>query len=162
MEIITIYCIEQCCFTCFKLQFHRHQKQINSFYKTSYNCKNVYLAFRCVLGALSDVYKWKISFLPQPSWPTVTQVPYILIIRPTFLNKPNLCTALQACQEGKKIIKILLRSNKWLFLPSFLFILLWFKSHQTSQIKFIYLLVQLIVLILCYDIQYVYEIVLPC
>ena len=130
MEINIRYCSEECCFTGFKLQFDRHQKQINSFYETSYNRNNVYLAFRCVIGGLSDVYKCKISILPQPWWPTVMQVRYILTISPPFLSKANLRTALQAGQKGKKIKASFSLRNGY-FLPSFHFILLWFKSHQT-------------------------------
>ena len=87
---------------CFKLQFCKHQKQMYSFYETSYNSNNVHLAFRCVFGALSDVYKSKISFLPQPWWPTVMQMLYMLTISPLSLNKANLPKALQAGQKGKK------------------------------------------------------------
>ena len=114
MEIITRYCSEKCCFLCFKLQFHRHQKQIYFFYKTSYNCNNVHLAFKCVFEALPDVYKCKISFLPQPWWPTVMQVPYILSISPPFpqQRRPSYSTASWSIR--KKIFKSFLCSNKWL------------------------------------------------
>ena len=135
VEIITRYCNEECCFTCFQLQFHRHQKQIYSFYKTSYSRDNAYLAFRCVFGALSDVYNHRISFLCQPWWPAVMQVPYILTISPLFpqQSKPSYSTA--SWSNRKKIFKSFCCSNKWLIFPSFLFILLQFKSHQTLYIS---------------------------
>ena len=66
------------------------------------------------------------------------QLPYILTINPPSLNKANIPIALQAGQKGKiyiYIFKSFLRSNKWLFFPSFLFILLRFKSHQTLYIS---------------------------
>ena len=67
--------------------------------------------------ALSDVYNnCKISFLPQPWWPAVMQVPYILTISPPSLNNANLPTALQVGQKGKiNIFKSFLCSNKWQF-----------------------------------------------
>ena len=77
------------------------------------------------------------------------------LLVPSSLNKANLPTALQAGQLGKKIFKSFCCSNKWLFFPSFLFIWLRFKSHQT-----LYISVGLAHLILCYPIQYVYEICL--
>ena len=92
-----------------------------------------------MFGGLLDVYKCKISFFPQPWWPTVMQVHYTLTVPPIlplppppFLNKANLRTALQAGQKGEKLIKSFLRSNKRLFF-AILFIL-WFKSHQTLYI----------------------------
>ena len=90
MEIITRYCREECYFTCFKFQFHRYQKQIYPFCKTSYNHNNVHLAFRCVFGALSDVYKCKISFLPNNG-----DQPYIWSISPPFpqQSKPSYSNA---------------------------------------------------------------------
>ena len=40
VEINTRYCSQECCSTCFKLQCCKHQNQICSFYKTSYNRDN--------------------------------------------------------------------------------------------------------------------------
>ena len=65
------------------------------------------------------------------------QGPYILTISHSFpqQGKPSYCT-LQASRKEKKIIfKSFLHANKGLFFPSFLFILLRFKSYQILYIS---------------------------
>ena len=104
----------------------------------------IHSAFRYGFGALSDVCNCKLcKYL----------VFWILV---PFLS--TMQSALQAGQKGKKYIQKL--PSLWqmaTFSHSFCFYLLQFNSHQTL----ICLLVQLIVLILCYHIlQYVYEICL--
>ena len=99
----------------------------------------------------------KISFFPQPWWLTVTQVPCILTISPPF---PQQCKPSYSAGSWSKRIKIYLKLSFALingyFFPFFLFILLRFKSHQT-----LYVSASLAhSLILCYHIQYVYEICL--
>ena len=123
-------------FLCFKLQFHRHQKQIYSFCKTAYNRNNVHLTFPCVFGALSDVNKCKISFLPQPWWPTITQVPYMLTSSPPL--PPTKQTFLQHCKlvkKEKKYSKASFAPINGYYFPSFMFIFLRFKRHQTLYIS---------------------------
>ena len=135
MEIITKYCSEECCLKCFNLQCCRHQKQKCSFYKThiigTILLCHYPLALRCLFGALSDPYNCKISFLPQPWWPTVMEVSYISTISPPF---PQQCKPSYSTASWSKRKEIYLKTPFALingFISFFLFILLQFNSHQT-------------------------------
>ena len=135
MKIITRYCSEECCFTYFELQYHRHQKQIYSFHKTSYNRKNVHLLFRCVFGALSVVYKCNISFLLQPWWSTNIKVNYILTISPPFpqKSKRSYSTASRSKRKKKYSKAFFTLINGYLF-TSLLFTLCYLKVINTLYI----------------------------
>ena len=65
MELITRYCSDKCCFTYFKLQCRRRQKQICSFCKNfmqllQFYYVTIHSAFRYGFGALSDVCNCKL------------------------------------------------------------------------------------------------------
>ena len=123
MELITRYCSDKCCFTYFKLQCRRRQKQICSFCKNfmqllQFYYVTIHSAFRYGFRALSDVCNCKLcKYL----------VFWILV---PFLS--TMQSALQAGQKGKKYIQKL--PSLWqmaTFSHSFCFYLLQFNSHQT-------------------------------
>ena len=120
MELITRYCSDKGCFTYFRLQCRRRQKQICSFCKNfmqllQFYYVTIHSAFRYVFGNLSDICNCKIFFLPQRWWSTVMQVPYIMDISPLFFQQCKQCCKLD--KEEKNIFKNFLCSSKWRFFP---------------------------------------------
>ena len=128
MEKITIYCSEEYSFTCFKLQCCRHQKQISSVYNTLYNHNNFIISISInplnVCLGLFQMYE-NSKFIFSLNHDGQQFVLFWLLV-PTSLNNGNLPTSLQADKKREKIYSTAFYSNKWIFLLSFLLILLWF------------------------------------